>query len=146
MDNFRQLEKDMPEAGGIMMGRFIKNSKNIIIDLVTEPMTHDKRTRYTFKRIDPGHQIILQEKWERSGGTCNYLGEWHTHPENDPTPSGTDMRNWKRKLKNDLFSSRFLYFLIEGIKVIRVWEGDRRTLEIKELQITNYGKAKEANN
>lgn len=133
--SYIQKDKKDTEAGGILMGRFIKNSKNIIIDKITEPMRGDLRTRYTFKRASPAHQKILDQEWEKSKGTCNYLGEWHTHPEEKPEPSGVDKRDWKRKLKTDEFSSRYLYFIILGIEEIAIWEGDRRTLDIIKLKI-----------
>lgn len=135
--SYKQVKKSDLEAGGIIMGRFIRNSKNIIIDKVTEPAKEDKRSRHSFKRISIEHQIILEDEWVKSDGTCNYLGEWHTHPENNPSPSGVDLKDWKRKLKADIFSSRYLYFIIAGITRLEIWEGDRRTLEIKQLKYIN---------
>lgn len=124
----------MPEAGGILMGRFIKEATDIIIDQVTSPMKGDVRSRYTFKRLSPLHQAFLNKQWRITNGTCNYLGEWHTHPEEDAEPSRIDIKDWKRKLKNDNFSNRFLYFIIAGTDCINVWEGDRKNLEIIKLK------------
>jgi integrative and conjugative element protein (TIGR02256 family) len=132
-----QRKADMSEAGGTMLGRFIKDSKDIVIDQVTQPMKGDRFTRYTFKRLSPLHQQIIDAAWEVSNGTCNYLGEWHTHPEPVPTPSIVDLKDWRRKLKNDVFSSRYLCFLIAGTQQICMWEGDRRTLDILKLKIVN---------
>lgn len=133
MHQYRQDDEKLNESGGVLLGRFIRESKDIIIDEVTTPMHGDKQTRYTFKRLSPLHQVIINERWIKCSGTCNYLGEWHTHPEDDPEPSGVDIKDWKRKLKKDQFSSRYLYFIIVGIKKVNVWEADRRTLEIKKL-------------
>lgn len=130
---FVQDTKDKLEAGGVLLGRFLKDSKNIIIDDITVPMVGDIRKRNYFKRSAQKHQQIIDKVWKESDSTCNYLGEWHTHAENYPTPSSVDYREWKRKLKEDKFSSRYLYFIIIGIKSIRVWEGDRRTLKIKRI-------------
>jgi integrative and conjugative element protein (TIGR02256 family) len=136
LQQYKQLQENSKESGGVLLGRFIKNSKNIVIDKITIPSKGDKQTRFSFKRISPLHQEIITEEWQKSSGTCNYLGEWHTHPEDFPTPSGVDIRDWKRKLKTDTFSGRYLYFIIAGIKSIDIWEGDRRTLEIIKLNIT----------
>lgn len=127
-------DKSSIEAGGVILGRFIKNSKNIVIDKITVPMKGDIQARYSFKRLSPFHQKIVVAEWNESIGTCNYLGEWHSHPESDPTPSSVDIKDWRRKLKNDTFSSRYLYFLIAGYDYINLWEGDRRTLDIKKLK------------
>lgn len=124
----------MPEAGGILMGRFIKEARDVVIDQVTSPMKGDLQSRFAFKRLSPLHQEFLDKEWERTKGTCNYLGEWHTHPEEDAEPSGIDKRDWKRKLKIDTFSSRYLYFLIAGTDEVKLWEGDRRTLKITQLE------------
>lgn len=137
MQLHKQFDKGSLESGGVLLGRFIKVSKNIVVDKITIPIKGDKQTRFSFKRLSPLHQVIITEEWNKSNGTCNYLGEWHTHPEDFPTPSGIDIREWKRKLKKDAFSGRYLYFIIAGIKSIEIWEGDRRTLEIVKLKITN---------
>lgn len=135
MLKFRQKEKRDLEAGGVLLGRFIKNSKNIVVDKVTTPFTSDIRERNRFKRGEE-HQKRIDEIWISSRGKCNYLGEWHTHPENYPEPSRKDKDEWKKLLKEGIFSSRFLYFIIIGRKDYKIWEGDRRTLKIKEL---SYG-------
>jgi integrative and conjugative element protein (TIGR02256 family) len=137
LQQHKQVNNDSFESGGVLLGRFIKVSKNIVVDKITTPMKGDKQTRFSFKRLSPLHQEIITVEWNKSNGTCNYLGEWHTHPEDYPTPSGVDIRDWKRKLKKDVFSGRYLYFIIAGIKNIEIWEGDRRTLEIVKLKNTN---------
>ncbi|MEO1254710.1 MAG: Mov34/MPN/PAD-1 family protein, partial [Bacteroidota bacterium] len=80
-----------------------------------------------------GHQKIVLERWNSSGYTTHYLGEWHSHPQDYPEPSDKDIASWKEKLITAIYSSRYLYFIIVGIKETRVWEGDRRSLKIKKL-------------
>lgn len=130
---FRQCEKSALEAGGVLLGRFISNSKDIIIDKVSIPMKGDKRERFRFFRSEGSHQRIIRETWGESAGKCNYLGEWHTHPEDYPTPSRIDKENWKALLSKGFFSSLYLYFVIVGREETRVWEGNKRTLKIKRL-------------
>jgi len=74
-----QTDEKARESGGVMMGRFIKDCKDLVIDKVTQPMDGDRQSRYGFKRLSPLHQEILDKEWMASKGTCNYLGEWHTH-------------------------------------------------------------------
>jgi len=137
MKEYIQDSREKLEGGGVLLGRFIIDSKDIIVDHVTIPMIGDKRSRTSFFRGDSQHQKIVNNWWAKSAGTCNYLGEWHTHPENYPTPSETDLQGWKEKLKTDKFSSRYLYFIIVGIKELCIWEGDRRKLKFKKLNSTN---------
>lgn len=134
MYSFIQNEKQDEEAGGVMLGRFLKDSKDIVVDHVTIPMISDKRSRLSFIRSKKMHQRIIDKEWENSKGTCNYLGEWHTHPEEYPTPSKVDLDNWKLRLKEDVFTSRYLYFVIVGTRETRIWEGDKRTLKIIKLK------------
>lgn len=134
MNSYQQVTRDKLEAGGVLLGRFILDSKNIVVDRVTVPMIGDKRTRYTFIRGEKMHQRVITTAWEKSNGTCNYLGEWHTHPERYPTPSGQDIRNWKEIMSTGVFSSLYLYFVIVGTKEMRVWEGNRKNGKIKRLR------------
>lgn len=136
MKNYVQDNDVKLEAGGVLLGRFLVNSKNIVVDKISEPMPGDIRERIFFKRGEEKHQNIIDQEWQNSNSRCNYLGEWHSHAEKYPTPSFIDLKEWKKKLQNDVFSSRYLYFIILGINELRIWEGDRRTLKIK--RIYNY--------
>ena len=121
------------EAGGVMMGRFLAGSKDIVVDEVTTPLPGDRRTRIFYYRAQKRHQAAIDRRWGESAGTCNYLGEWHTHPEPDPNPSCLDLRTWKRKLRKDQVDHSALVFVIVGQTCVRAWLGDRRTLQIHPL-------------
>ncbi|MCB0737326.1 MAG: Mov34/MPN/PAD-1 family protein [Bacteroidetes bacterium] len=133
MRAYKQDSKEKLEAGGVLLGRFIISSKNLVVDKVTVPMIGDKRERYSFIREEKMHQRLITKNWEASNGTCNYLGEWHTHPESYPRPSEQDRKNWLEIMKTRTFSSLYLYFVIVGIKEVRVWEGNRKTGKIKRI-------------
>jgi len=134
MEAYQQIDRNSSEGGGVLLGRFILNSKNIVVDKVTVPMIGDKRTRSGFIRGEKMHQRIIESSWRKSEGRCNYLGEWHTHPEMYPTPSGQDIKNWKEILSSRIFSSLYLYFVIVGTRETRIWEGNSRTKKIKRLR------------
>ncbi|WHI44621.1 Mov34/MPN/PAD-1 family protein [Microbulbifer sp. VAAF005] len=53
-----------------------------------------------FERMQYGHESIAQSRWVATHGTIRYLGEWHTHPEDDPYPSGLDISEWDRLAGN----------------------------------------------
>ncbi len=131
---YRQNHFLKPEAGGILLGRHIIESKNIIVDSISEPMTEDKQNRFRFFRTAKPHQKVIDKAWHDSHGAYNYLGEWHTHPESLPIPSNIDLNDWKRKLKQDTFYGNYLYFLIVGTQKIFVWEGCKLTGNITKLQ------------
>lgn len=134
---YRQLENRDTEAGGVLIGRFIEGSGDIIIDLITEPSKKDMRERYYFKKHLETHQKLVDKIWEQSDGTCNYVGEWHTHPEQDPSPSFHDRREWKKVLKKTQCESSFLFFIIVGTISIGVWMGNRKNAKINKLEVWN---------
>lgn len=117
------------EAGGVLLGRHILNTHDVVVDAATEPFQGDRRGRMFFLRAQARHQAVIDRAWRESGGTCTYVGEWHTHPEPYPVPSEVDWRDWKRKLREDRFTE-CLFFVILGTRETRVWEGARngRTL------------------
>lgn len=130
-----QNERHKPEAGGVMLGRYILNSRDVVIDKITFPMPDDRATRTTFIRKKRAHQLIIDREWEASGHTCTYLGEWHTHPEAFPSPSSIDTFGWKKKLKKDIFDSDNLFFLIVGTAEMRMWEGHKSSKTISMLKL-----------
>ena len=131
---YRQCAPADTEAGGFLLGRMIIDSLDIVVDEVTEPGPGDERTRYGFGLVDLAHhQADVTAAWERSEGTSCFLGDWHTHAEPDPTPSGIDLEGWRKRLRNDA-SDEFprLLFVIVGTERVRAWQGDRLTGEIRE--------------
>lgn len=133
MSQFIQTSFDSPEAGGVLLGRFILNSEYIVVDDITLPHKKDKRSKHCFIRNKHAHQLEILKKWKESGGTCNYLGEWHTHPEPNPQPSFNDLKDWERILKQTRFDTESLFFVIVGTEHLFVWEGLKKTMEIKQL-------------
>jgi integrative and conjugative element protein (TIGR02256 family) len=135
-EKYRQLKSKDNEAGGILIGRILIENNNFIIDDITEPMDLDVRKRYYFKRSPEGHQEYFNRLWQDYGGHCFYLGEWHTHPECDPTPSPIDKKNWKSILSQN-HESDTLFFVILGIGKVNMWSGDLNSKDIKALRKVN---------
>src|SRR6187455_2626964 len=48
--SYEQHKKSDLEAGGVLLGRFVIESKDIVVDTVSVPMRGDERTRYSFHR------------------------------------------------------------------------------------------------
>lgn len=123
------------EAGGVLLGRKIKNTAHSVIDEVTTPMRGDRRARASFNRRDPGHQKHIDKVWEASDGTTVYLGEWHTHPELNPHPSEVDFRDWVRRLSYDQVPSKQSFFLIVGTRDMGLWCGDRKKVVVERMKL-----------
>lgn len=129
---FTQTDRSALEAGGVLIGRHIVGTNDVVADLATTPTPGDRRRRTSFYRSSL-HQEAMDEIWAESRGTLVYLGEWHTHPEPRPSPSSIDLRDWSRRLKNDVVEAQFAFFVIVGNAQTAVWEGNRLTFEILRL-------------
>lgn len=129
----RQLSDDSVESGGILLGRWILESEDVIVDDATRPAVADRRGRFFFLRARKPAQRIVNKAWEESGATRWYLGEWHSHPEDSPTPSSKDRSDWLRILREARFEQPALFFIIVGRKEIGLWEACRETGVITRL-------------
>lgn len=129
-----QRDPNAMEAGGVLMGRHIRGTRDVVVDSVTTPMRGDRRSRFSFHRSRRPHQHALDETWKLSEGTCVYMGEWHTHPESYPNPSSVDLADWRKRLRRDEVDSESLFFVIVGQELCAAWEGFRSTQEISRLE------------
>jgi integrative and conjugative element protein (TIGR02256 family) len=86
MFKYRQLCPTAKEGGGQLFAKFI--GTDIIIVEATTPKILDKRTRCGFK---PNRMLQQIEIWDRHRKGLHFVGDWHTHPEKVPRPSGRDI-------------------------------------------------------
>ena len=113
------------KQGGVLLGRLIVNTEDVVVDEITKPGPDDIRGRYRFKRSSNSAQPRVVSAWRESTGTKIYLGDWHSHPEDHPSPSSVDRRDWNRVVKRAVYEQDFLLFAIVGRRSIGVWEGRR---------------------
>ncbi|MER2189628.1 MAG: Mov34/MPN/PAD-1 family protein [Solibacillus sp.] len=133
-NNYVQTGRRRNESGGILIGRYIQDSQNAVIDVCTTPQPEDLQKRFFFQRNKKYHQKILNQIWNKSSSTQNYLGEWHTHPEIKPTPSSHDLREWKKLLNKQNDDIKYIFFIIVGIEEIGVWKGCTTCEKIVEMK------------
>lgn len=120
MQAFAQKRWWHAEAGGVLLGRHLLESADVVVDEVTTPQNTDKRGRFSFFRSSR-HEALARERWRDESSTMAYLGLWHTHPELDPTPSSVDRCDWAQAVSKDTFDGDRLFFPIVGTQRIRVW-------------------------
>ncbi|MDX2053624.1 MAG: Mov34/MPN/PAD-1 family protein [Polyangiaceae bacterium] len=118
---YRQLDTGAFEAGGVLLGRIILATGDVVIDQVTTPCSNDLRSRYRFLRSRTGAQARVHQAWIDSQGTRIYLGEWHSHPEPHPSPSRQDIDDWRRVARKARYEQSFLLFVILGTQSLCVW-------------------------
>lgn len=105
------------EAGGLLLGTV--HGAHVLIEQATVPTEWDRRSRYQFERMPFGHEAVALERWMASQGTVRYLGEWHTHLEDYPSPSGLDRTEWNR-LSSSRRDKRSVLAVIVGRKSLYV--------------------------
>jgi len=88
ISEFLARDGDALEAGGVLLG--LRRDPHIEIVSATFPSVGDVRRRYRFSRASDWHQLAAIRAWEDSGNLIDYVGEWHTHPEDWPSPSRID--------------------------------------------------------
>lgn len=118
------------EAGGIFIDSY--RGPHIEINTCTTPMPRDVWRPTLFDRSDPGHQAAALKAWKVSGGTKTYVGEWHTHPVDNPVPLDLDLQTWRAVMQ--IFADP-LIFLIAGRRSI--WCGQARRGEIATLTVSD---------
>ena len=128
---YQQRDIKDNEACGVLIGGYNEKQNAIFIDLCTEPQKADIRERTCFTLKDPFHQKKINEVFISSQQTQFYLGTWHSHPENYPSPSNVDLEDWGKCIKRNSHKN-FRVFSIIGIKeaLIKVYEVDKNSIPI----------------
>lgn len=108
---------DRPESGGVLLGTV--HERGLLVTVATTPTRLDRQFRCHFERLPFGHRAVARRLWRSSAGTIRYIGEWHTHPQDIPTPSGIDLDEW-RKLANVRSDKRPLLAVIVGCQGLHV--------------------------
>lgn len=77
------------EFGGLLIGYYSQDKKELNIINTLLPKEYSS-TKYNFSRGIKGLKTQLRELYKKSPSQY-YVGEWHSHPDNEPVPSGTDL-------------------------------------------------------
>tara|TARA_Y100001968_G_scaffold192331_1_gene176222 strand:- start:762 stop:1253 length:492 start_codon:yes stop_codon:yes gene_type:complete len=108
LQQYRQLKSTSKEQGGMLLGVMraerdeqvsVENPPCIEVLSVTEPCHHDYATNIRFMRRCEHHLTDMKNAAEKHKELL-YLGEWHTHPEDNPLPSAMDLRSWHKAFMN----------------------------------------------
>jgi len=75
------------ETGGILIGHYTPLGDQAVITEVSGPPPDSIASRWSFTRGLRGLQQLINRAWRRRN---YYLGEWHFHPFERPTPSERD--------------------------------------------------------
>ena len=89
LEHFGKCRQDGPrkrEAGGQIFARF--RLPDILLQEVTGPRVRDRRTRVSYWPDKASEQREINSRHRRG---LHFIGDWHTHPQDIPSPSGLDI-------------------------------------------------------
>lgn len=130
INKWLQDSDEKTEAGGYVVGYQHCGTKNITLEYISHPYMLDNRKRFFFVMRDPRHKIFLLNNMRKKSF---YMGVWHTHPQIIPEPSSIDWKDWYETLEVDKTGCEYVFFVIAGVKEIRVWVGDFKSKNIIEI-------------
>ena len=124
-DRHRQVRCWHREAGGLLFARL--KGASVVVDIATGPRRRDRRTRYSYH---PDRASEQQEIDENHASGIHFVGTWHTHPEDKPSPSNVDLASLADIFqRSDHALNAFAMVIIgrdlgpEGI-YFGLWDGD----------------------
>lgn len=77
------------EFGGFLVGYYSDENRRLHITDTILPKSF-KASKYSFERSTKGIEKKLENYFKETPMKF-YVGEWHTHPDNSPIPSSTDV-------------------------------------------------------
>lgn len=100
------------ETGGILIGQYDTHFRLATVKIATKPPKDSVHNTHAFNRGVKGiHQLLeLHKKQDKSF----YIGEWHTHPNNEPNASLTDLWQMNKFACEKLYGAVSPLLLIVG--------------------------------
>ena len=84
----RQQGHIKTEIGGQLFAEFVKNEVRVV--RTTGPNATDKRGWAWFRPDQRKQNIEIKQLFD---GGLHFVGDWHTHPEREPSPSSWDLES-----------------------------------------------------
>lgn len=109
-------QREGNELCGVVTGSMV-GSKRFRISKVSPPYVV-KNGRYGCELDATRGNEFIAHDYKVSGQTRFYIGEWHTHPENNPTPSKTDYDSIVKSFTTAQLSVPLLLMIIVGTERI----------------------------
>ena len=127
----------LPERGGLLLGEIHDGGEALVITTVSTPGIEDRSARFSWNRDQQRANRIIREEWERSGGLVNYLGEWHTHPQDNPRASYVDMATMFRLVRRKTLVTPGLLMFIVGREGVLAQYWTRQGYATVQFEISN---------
>ena len=102
----------MCEAGGMLFCSDLF-SERLVISKISRPHVKDIRRKFFFRQNKKYAQRIIDEFFKEG---FHYVGDWHTHPQPHPKPSGKDIKTIKEVFnKSDHGLSYMVHVIVASV-------------------------------
>jgi integrative and conjugative element protein (TIGR02256 family) len=118
------------EAGGLLFAEF--DFPSIRIVEASPPHASDKRWRTLFVPNRILQRRLIKKCFKRGR---HFVGEWHTHPESNPTPSGLDLKSMVDAFLKSQHELNYFIMVIVGNKTeaLKLWVSAHDSLSHRRL-------------
>ena len=100
------------EIGGLLMGEHVADELFRVVEISVQ---RTGGSDACFIRHPKDHEVTLRKFFANTRDEYtrfNYLGEWHSHPSFEPSPSETDMLTMQSIINDPAVGANFLVLLI----------------------------------
>lgn len=115
LESFKQYQQKNGEfeSGGILVGEvYLRKNKVIVRQIIVSKKA--KRSLFGVNVDKVEMQYELEKIRINTNYQYYYIGDWHTHPEQHPTPSIVDNISYKKTVRKAVLQTNFVVFLIVG--------------------------------
>ena len=106
----RQAKPSDKEAGGQLFAEFY--SRDVVIVEATPPTLLDRRSKYRFR---PNRLLQRREIRKKYAAGLHFVGDWHTHPEEQAIPSVDDITSMQDSFCRSAHDLSAFLLIIVGI-------------------------------
>ena len=108
----RQLKSNACEGGGVLSATIEPHV--VRIEKISLPTARDNRTRLSYQMCPARKTQFVEDSFNLG---LHYVGEWHTHPESDPSPSHLDLEAMSEAFRNSTHQLNYFVMVIVGNSV-----------------------------
>lgn len=100
------------EAGGLLFAQYFL--PRVLVVEATLPTNEDKRERHGFIPCSQLRRKLIEQRFPLG---LHYIGEWHTHPVNKPSPSTLDLVSMQASFLCSKHELNYFVLIIVGTRI-----------------------------
>ncbi len=128
------------ERGGLLLGRIFPDENKIVVVEATNPAILSSDPTNICVDLEDANAYMLR-RWEESDKKITYIGDWHTHPEKNPSPSLMDKFTFFDTYRKSHIDQNLLLCAIIGTNPSLkngIWLGAQSKFELHRLHRTMH--------